>query len=154
MSPMLRTVLRRHRRRFLLQLAILISMVIVDLVSDDVFVAIVAISIIILPTATWTVFTLLLWSSSKAPDIESLAERVDDALSAALSSTVAAVIGAIVFLRIAGIVNVPIGSFLSIGLAFIIVTTSVPALSFLKTWRDVYLPMVRRRAKEREEEAA
>jgi uncharacterized iron-regulated membrane protein len=137
--------MRRHWSRFLIQIAILISMVVVNGLNHDVFIALVSISIIVLPVATWTVFAILLWLSRRAPDIESLSERTADALSAAMGSSVAAVIGAALTAKGAGIISVSLNDLMSVGLAFVVVTISVPSLMQLPIVRDVWLPMVRGR---------
>lgn len=135
--------MRRHWRRLFVQFAILALMVVVYSVSDQLFSAIVSLSLVIIPTATWTVFGVLLWLSGRAPEIETLRERTDDALSAAMGSTAAAVVGATVLLRLAGVITVSVAPVLSIGLAFVVVTVSIPSLLFVRTAVRVWLPMVR-----------
>lgn len=142
---MIRLAMRRHWRRFLLQIAILISMVVVNAIDGEFFVTVVALSLVAFLAATWTVFGILLWMSSKAPEIESLADRVDDALSAALGSTVAAGIALLVLGRQFGIITAPVGSFITVGLSFVVVTISVPSLSQTRTAVRIWLPMIRQR---------
>jgi len=137
--------MKGHWQRFLLQLAILISMSVVYSVDNNLFTLLVSASLIVIPTGTWTVFGILLWMSNKAPEIETLADRVDDALSAALASSVAAVIGAAIILKIAHLIDVPIGPLINVGLAFVVVTAAVPSLTYLRTAVRVWLPMIRRR---------
>lgn len=135
--------MKRHWRRLAVQFAILGAMTALYTVSDRLFSAVISLALVIIPTATWTVFGVLLWLSSKAPEIETLRERTDDALSAALGSTAAAVVGAIVLLRIAGVITVSVAPVVSIGLAFVVVTVSIPSLLFVRTAVRVWLPMVR-----------
>lgn len=137
--------MRGHWQRLITQLAILTSMSAVYLVDGGLFVNLVSISLVILPVATWTVFGVLLWLSNQAPDIESLHDRVDDALSASLGSTAAAVVGALLLLRLIGVITAPIGPFISIGIAFVVVTVSIPSLSILRTAVRVWLPIIQRR---------
>lgn len=134
-----------HWKRFFIQMGILVSMVIVNAIDQNIYFALVSFSIIVLPVASWTVFGLLLWTSHEAPDVKSLRDRVDDALTLALISTVAASIGVLLLARLLGIITNPVGGFISVALGFIVVEVSFPAIGFLRTWRDLYLPMIRRK---------
>lgn len=135
-------------------MGILATMLVVNEVSTDLYVGLIALSIIVLCAASWTVFLLLLWTERQAPDIQSLHDRVDDALTLALVSTVAAVIGFITLGRLFGLITVTVGTFITVGLGFIVVEVSIPAIGFLRTWRDVYLPMVRGKRDVREAQEA
>lgn len=137
--------MRRHWRRFFLQVSILVIMVAVNAIDEKLLVLLVALALVAAPAATWTVFGILLWLSVKAPEIDSLSDRVDDALSAAMGSTVAAGIGVLVLLRLASVITTPLGSLVTVGLAFVVVTVSIPSISLLPVVRDVWLPRVRAR---------
>lgn len=135
----------RHWRRVAALATILGSMVLVYSVSDLLYTAIVSLSLVVLPVADWTVFAILLWTSKQAPEIDSLRERVDDMLTLSIAATTLAVIGALVFGRIAGFITIQVGPIVTIGLGFAAVLISVPALGALRTWRDVWLPKLRER---------
>lgn len=137
--------MRGHWRRFILQMAILLSMVIAYTIDDQLFSVLVSLSLVVIPTGTWTVFLVLLWLSAKAPEIETLRERVDDALSAALGSTAAAVVGAALLARLANVITVPVAPVLAVGLAFVVVTVSIPSLTLFRTAIRVWIPMLRER---------
>lgn len=140
--------MRRHWSRLFVELGILASMIVVNAIDGQLYLNLISLSLVILPVAGWTVFGLLLWTARQAPDIQSLHERVDDALTLALITTVAALIALEVLGRQIGIITAPIGNWVTVALGYIVVMISVPALSFLQTWRSVYLPMVRRRRDE------
>jgi divalent metal cation (Fe/Co/Zn/Cd) transporter len=144
--------MKGHWRRLVVQVGLFVSGATVEFISQDVFVVVVALLIVALPIASWTVFGLLLWTSSQAPDIQSLYERVDDALTLALVSTLAAIVGLLVLGRLFHIIDAPVGPVITVCLGWIVVGVSIPALGFLRTWRDIYLPMVQRRRDARVEE--
>jgi hypothetical protein len=146
--------MRGHWRRLLVQIAILASMLLLNAISADLYVGLVSISIVALPVASWTVFAMLLWTSQQAPDIQSLSERVDDALTLSLISSVAAGIGTLVLGKLLGFITTPTVSIVTVGLGFIVVEVSIPAIGFLRTWRDIYLPMVRGKRADRIEREA
>jgi hypothetical protein len=137
--------MRGHWRRLMIQAAILLSMIVVNFIDDQIFTMMVSASLIVIPVVTWTIAAFLLWMSSKAPDIETLAERADDALTAAISSTVAAFVAAIVILRLLGIITGPIASYISVGISFVVVTSSLPSLAQSRVAIRVWLPMLRAR---------
>lgn len=136
--------MRNHWKRPIILLLILVSMALVYSVNALLYTAIVSLSLVVLPVADWTVFGILLWTSNQAPEIDSLRERVDDMLTLSIGATVLAVIGALVFGRITGIVTIQVGPLITIGLGFAAVVISVPALGALRTWRDVWLPGLRK----------
>jgi hypothetical protein len=137
--------MRGHWGRLAVQIAILISMIVINAIDGNLYLNLISLSLVVLPVAGWTVFGLLLWTAKQAPDIQSLHERVDDALTLALVSSVAAVIAAVVLGRMLGVITISLGNWVTVGIGYIVVGVSIPAISFLRTWRNVYLPMVRRR---------
>lgn len=134
-----------HWRRLAIQIAIGASMLAVNAINEDLFLVLVSASLLVAPIIIWTVFGVLLWLSRQAPDIESLSEAVDDMLTLGVASTVGAVIAGITLARFIGILDQSIGSLLTVGLGYIIVAVAIPAISKLRTVRDVWFPMIRRR---------
>lgn len=134
--------MRGHWRRLIAQLVIGAVMLAINYISSDLYIALVSITLLILPVFVWTVFFVLLWLSRRAPDIRSLSDRVDDMLTLGLASTVAALIAITVLLRIVGIITQPVGSIITVGLGFVVVAVAIPAVTQLRTVRDVWLPMV------------
>jgi Kef-type K+ transport system membrane component KefB len=132
-------------RRLALLATIGASMAIVNAINEDLFIGLVAVSLLVLPVFVWSVFFVLHWLSRQAPDIQSLHERAEDMLTSAIALTVAAAIAAAVLARLLKFIEEPIGNWITVGIAFVIVTTSLSAMRLLRTARDVWLPMIRRR---------
>lgn len=146
-----------HWWRLIVQLVILVSMLVVNALDGTTYAAAVSVSVIALPVASWTVFAILLWtehevSKTTLESIQSLHERVDDALTLAIISTVAGGIGILTLARIIGIITVPIGGLVTVALGFIVIEISLPALGFLQTWRNDWLPTLLQERKDAKEE--
>jgi len=133
----------RLRRNLAIQGFILASMVGVAIVNEDLYIAAIAVSLLILPPINWSVAGVLIWTSRQDPSVRSLADAAENAMTWAVSSTVAALIGALVLGRLMGFVPNQIGSVITVLLGFVVVTGSMPAVRFLRTWREVWLPLVR-----------
>ena len=136
---------RGHWLNLAIQIAILIVMLGIAAISIDIYVGLVAVLLLVLPAVNWTVAGVLLWTSRQDTTVRSLSDAADNALTWAVNSTVAAIVAGMVLARSLGLLSSPIGSVTGVLLGFIVVTGSLPALRFLRTWRDVWLPMVRRR---------
>lgn len=132
-------------RRLAFQFFILVSMAVVAYFNEDVYVALVSLLCLIAVPINWSVAGVLLWSSAQAPDIRSLADRADDAVTLAVNSTVAAVVVALILGRMLGFIPVAVSLAITVGLGFIIVSNSLPNIRFAQTWRDVYVPILRSR---------
>lgn len=132
-------------RRLAFQFSIFISMGVIAWVNVGLYVLLASLSILITVPINWSVAGVLLWSSNQAPDIKSLADRADDAITIAINSTVAAVIVGLVSARALGLISVSTSLAITVGLGFIIVSNSLPNLRFLQTWRNVWVPMLRER---------
>lgn len=120
-------------------------MLAVNAISEDLYLVLASASLLVAPIIIWAVFSVLLWLSRQAPDIESLSEAVDDMLTLGIASTVGAFIAAVALARFLGILDRGIGSIITVGLGYVIVAVAIPAISKLRTVRDVWLPMLRRR---------
>ena len=138
--------MRGHWQRLLIQAGILGSMIVVNFIDQTIYSVAIIISLAILPAITWTVFGILLWTENQAIDLksdsQSLHDRVDDALSVALASTVGAIVGLLILGRILKLIDVPVGNVVSIGIGYTMVALSLPALGFLKTWREKWFPEI------------
>jgi hypothetical protein len=144
--------MRGHWRRFLSQIVILISMVAVASLDLRLYTNLVLLSIIVLLPVCWGAAAVLLWSSAQAPEIDSLSDRADDALSIAVNSTVAVILALLVIARALKIINEQVTTALTVGLGFIIVTSALPSIRFLQTWRSVWLGMIVQKARDQAEE--
>lgn len=129
-------------RRVILQFVVLGLLAAIDLIDDKLFVNLISIVLVILPPINWTVASILIWTSRQAPEIESLRERADDAVTLALVSTAFAGAGLVAVARIFGVI-VP-GRPALVLLAFAGLIATVPAVAWLGVWRSVWLPMLRR----------
>ena len=134
---------RRYWRSIGFQALILLTMAIVAAIDSDIYVAIVSITLLVLPPVNWSVASVLIWTSRQDPSVRSLADSADNALTWAINSTVAALVGILVLGRTMGLISFPLGTILAVMIGFIVVTSSLPAFRFLQTWREVWLPMVR-----------
>ena len=136
-----RIALPRFRaNRVLFQLALLVALALTDLYSDGLFLVATAAILTVAPTALWTVAVVLKWASRQAPDIESLREKADDAVTLALAATGFAIAGAVVFVRLANI-QVP-GRPVVVLIGWGALLVLVPGLTWLRTWRGIWLPYV------------
>lgn len=129
-------------RRLGFELALLPLLYVLSVPSRDVFVALISGLLLFPPAINWTVAAILIWTSKQAPEIESLRERADDAVTLALMATGGAAAGAVQLATLAGVV-IPGRPILAV-LAWVLILVSVPALGWLRTWRDVWLPHMRR----------
>lgn len=136
----------RGRARFILQIALLVSLYVIDAFSDALFLDVVALVLIVGPTASITVAVILKWTAGQAPDIVSLRERADDAVTLALASLGFAIAGASVVWRALGFVipGRPVVVLLGYGAMLVL----VPGIVWMGTWRSVWLPLVRKRKEE------
>ena len=134
---------RRHWLNLVGQFLIFASMATVAAIDENIFVVAISISLLVLPPVNWAVAGVLVWTSRQDPSVRSLADASDNALTWAVNSTVAAIIGIVALLRVTGLVTQSIGTIVSVLIGFIVVTSSLPAFRFLRTWREVWLPMIR-----------
>lgn len=94
-----------------------------------------------------TVAAILIWSSRQAPEIETLRERADDAVTLFLMSLATAGSALVSILLRLGF-ELPGRPTLAI-LSWLAILIVVPALGWLGTWRDRWLPAVRAHLAER-----
>lgn len=92
------------------------------------------------PVVTGTVAAILIWTSKQAPDVETLRERAEDAITLFLMSLAAATVGVIALLSAIG-VTLPGRAGLSL-IAYICLLIVLPAIGFLRTWKSYWLPLV------------
>lgn len=124
-------------------MAVLFTLSAIAAVDEDLYLNVLSVILIVLPVCGWTVAGVLVWTARQAPDVASLVNRADDAVTLAIASSVGAIAGFITLARLFGIV-IP-GRPVLVLLGFALVTVSVPAIGWLGVWRDVWLPMVRNR---------
>jgi len=134
--------MKGHWRRLGVQVAIGVSMLLVNAFSDQLYLVLVSLSLLIAPVIIWVVFAIMLWLSRQAPDIVSLSENVDDMMTLGIASTVGAIIAGITLARLVGVITQPVGSLITVGLGYIVVAIAIPAMTKLRTMRDVWLPDV------------
>jgi hypothetical protein len=134
-------------RRFAAQLVLLPLLWLVQSLNPIGFTLVVAGSIVIVWPVSLAVAAILVWLARQAeqgPDAvsETLVEAADNAVTLALVSTGLAVAGVVSIARLVGF-EIP-GRPILILLGWALVLVGVPALSWLRTLRNVWLPMVRR----------
>jgi len=129
-----------------LQVAIFVAMCLIAVLDSDTYLAIVSVGLVVLPPIAWSVAGVLVWTSSQDPGIRSLSDAADNAITTAINSTVAAVIGGIILLRMVGFLRGSNGDLLAILIGFVVINTSaLPSFRFLRTWHQVWSPMSRER---------
>lgn len=133
---------RKGLVRLLVQLALLVVLFALNLFDENIFLVVVALALLVIPPVNWTVAGILIWTSRQAPHVESLRERADDAVTLALVSTAAAVGAAVGIARVFGVDVSTLGRPVIVLLAFGFILVALPAIDWLRTWRDVWLPMV------------
>ena len=138
-------------RRFLVQLGLLPILYLLSLPDPILFTTAIALVLLVSPTITGTVASLLIWSSRQAPSIETLRERADDAATSFLQSLAAAFVGGLVILTRLGF-TFPGRPSLAL-LAWLLLLISVPAIGWLGTWRNVWLPKLRQARKKGDSDA-
>lgn len=131
-------------RRLAIQVALLPVLVALAAADDRMFQLAVAIEIIIVWPISLAAAGILVWLSKSAPDIDSLRESADNAVTTALISTAIAAAGAVAVGRVLGVVEVP-GRPVIVLLAYGLVLAGVPSIAWMGTLRRVWLPMLRRR---------
>lgn len=123
---------------------ILLLMIVLATLNKDAYVALVALVLLFLPPINWSVAGVLIWTSRQDPTVRSLADAADNALTWAVNSTAAAIVGVLVLAQAMGLLQHQTGSVVTVMLGFIVVTSSLPAFRFLRTWREVWMPMILR----------
>lgn len=129
-------------RRLLLQLAILGSQTVIFVWSEQVYTVAITVSILITLPVSWVVAVILAWTSHKAPDIKSLEGRADTMLTLAMAHTAVAIPCVLVVGRLAGLIDFTVGQFVTIGLGYAVTLLVIPAIDWLRTWGNVWVPMV------------
>lgn len=138
----------KRGKRLAAQLVLIAFIIGLSLLDEDVFVLVVSLILIPLFIISVSVAGILIWTSRQAPEIETLRERADDAVTGALASGLSAV-AALVALgrepieRLYGIV-IPGRPVLG-AIACVLILVAVPSLGWLGTWRNVWLPKVQRK---------
>lgn len=139
-----------HRvRRLIGQLALLVILMGVNLLSEDLFLLLVAVALVLAPPISITVALVLVWTARQAPNVQSLQERADDAVTLALIASAGAGAAAVALGRIFG-VDFDLGRPALVLLSYGFILVTIPALDWLRTWRDVWVPMVTREREETE----
>ena len=86
-------------RRFAVQIILLAGMLALASYDDGIFVVIVSAVLLPLPFINGTVALILIWTSRQAPEIDSLRNRADDAVTLTLASLAGAGAGLISLAR-------------------------------------------------------
>lgn len=128
-------------RRVVWQLLLLALLYVASLGDPITFGSAIGFLLLLPPAFTVTVAWVLVWTSRQAPEVESLRERADDAVTAVLQSVGAALVGAVVIATNVAHLIIPGRPALAL-LAWVCLLIGVPALGWLRTWRDVWLPVV------------
>lgn len=138
-------------RRLGLELVLLPVLYLASLPDPDTFVVAMSWVLVLTPAVNWTVAAILVWSARQARDVETLAERADDAVTLGLMSTGGALAGLVTIVRTFGfeVDGRPVVALL----AWVLVLVSVPAIGWLQAWRRYWLPIVRNRMATAEEPA-
>lgn len=137
-------------RRVLVQLALLPVLWVIADVSRDAFTTVVAISLLVVWPLSLAVAGILVWlvrTAEQDPEHRgvpaTLAEAAENAVSLALVETGLAAVAGIAALRLFGIVIG--GQFALVILGWSLIILGAPSLSWLRTLRDVWIPMLNRR---------
>lgn len=130
--------------RLALQVALLPILYFASVPDPATFSLVISGILLVSPAVNVTVAAILVWTARQAPDIVTLVERADDAVTLALMSLGGAAIGAVSIARAAGAVidGRPVLALL----AWVLLLLSIPALAWMRTWRDYWLPRARREA--------
>lgn len=130
-------------RRLLAQLILLPVIYALSLPDPTLFTStIYAIAFVTVPI-NGTVAAILVWTSRQAPEIETLREHADDAVTLMLMS-VATSAAALVSILLRFGVEVPGRPALSL-LSWLAILIVVPAIAWLATWRRLWLPQIRKK---------
>lgn len=113
---------------------------ILSIAAPDVFGTVMSVALVLLPAVNWLAAVVLRRASWSAPEIVSLANRADDAIVLSIASTLAGLLGLNRLLTLGFRDDVTIGL-----LALALVLVSLPAIDWLRIWRDVWAPRIRRR---------
>src|SRR5947207_5371058 len=116
----------KRGRRFVAQLVILPALWFLDSLDDKLFQAVISLAILIEWPITVAVAGILIWLSRQVPEIETLVEAADNALTEALRQSSLVFVAAAVILRLVGVITVPIGPIIIVLLSYAIVLGGVP----------------------------
>lgn len=130
-------------RRLAAQLLLLPALYVASLPDPRVFGIVVSAALLLPPIWTGGVAALLVYTSRQIPEVETLRERADDAVTSFLQALGYAAVGVLVLASTLGIIlpGRPTVAFL----AWVGLLISVPALGWARTWRTYWLPLLRRR---------
>lgn len=130
-------------RRLAAQLVLLVVLFVLEAIDDNLLYGVVGAALIVIWPFSLVVAGLLVWTSRQAPEIESLRERADDAVTLALLVSAAAIAGGVAIGKLYGVQF--FGKPALVLLAYALLLGSVPAIGWLSTWRTVWLPMLKLR---------
>ena len=130
--------------RFLLKLAIFPLLWVLYSIDDKLFQAIIALIIIIEWPITVAVAIVLTWLSEQAPDIETLTDAANNAITEAIRQTALVFVAGYVILRLTHVIEGG-NDIMVVLLAYALILGGFPEFSWLRTLRDVWLPRLRLR---------
>jgi hypothetical protein len=132
----------RQLRRLLIQVAILVSQTAFFFISEALYTIAITGTILVTLPISWIVAVILAWTSHKAPDIKSLEGRADTMLTLAMAHTAVAIPCVLVLGRLAGLIEITVGQYVTIGLGYAVTLLVIPAIDWLRTWGNVWVPMI------------
>lgn len=128
--------------RFILKLAILPLLWVLYSIDGKLFQAVIAFIIIIEWPITMAVAIVLTWLSEQAPEIETLNDAANNAITEAIRQTALVCIAGYVILRLTHVIEGG-NDLMVVLLAYALILGGFPEFSWLRTLRDVWLPRFR-----------
>lgn len=127
-----------------LRLGALLSLIaafgVLSVTWPDLFQLSTSLALVVLPAINLLAAVVLRRASRQAPEIISLANRADDAVVLFVASALGGILGLNRLLTLELQNDVAVGI-----LALALVLQSLPAIDWLRIWRDVWAPRIRRR---------
>lgn len=139
-------------RRFFAQVALLLGLYLLSLPDPLLFTNVIIVIAFVAIPINAAVAGVLIWSSRQAPEIETLRERADDAVTLLLMSFATG--GTAVFSILQRIGFTFPGRPVLALLSWLVILIAIPAISWLGTWRSLWLPEIRRRLSPRDSDPA
>jgi hypothetical protein len=122
-------------RRLASSIGLLLMLVIVQRLTGEAFVAIVAVTLIALVGFQWLTAVFFTQRSVESPDVLSLRIRAQDAVALAVASTVGGLLGVLVILRALHAITAVDPAVYLIGISFALLMIASPAVNWFLTWR-------------------
>jgi hypothetical protein len=114
-------------------------MVALEFTARPAFEVLVSLLLVLFPAINWLAAALLWRASRSAPEVVSLAARVDDQLVLAVASTLGGLLG------LNRLAELGLGADSTLALlALALLLASLPGLDWLRVWRSVWMPYVLR----------